>query len=378
MHAFCLDYQPAVAQVAGIGRYTRELARHLPSMLADDERLRLFYCDFKRKGVPPSVPAGVEARAFRLLPGAVMQKAWTYLGAPPFDLFSGAADLFHFTNFVARPVRRGASVLTVHDMSFERFPQFAEERNLRYLRRGVARSIDKVDAVITDSHFSKKEIEEFYPAAVGKTFVTHLGIDQSFRRASDDEIRAVREKLGLTRPYLLCVGTIEPRKNHLFLMDAWEKLAPQGIDLVVSGAPGWRCDEIFKRFENTPFKDRFHYIRYAPDGSLGALYSGAALYVTPSHYEGFGFPPLEAMACGTPVVSSPGGSLEEVLGDAASIVRGFDADAWAHEILRVIALDGADRAALLEAGRRRAASFTWEKCVRETLAVYRDTLKRAD
>lgn len=375
MPTYCLDYQPGVAQGAGIGRYTRELAKNLPALLTPDERLRLFYCDFHRRTSGNPVPAA-EARACRWIPGTVLQKAWHWLGAPAFDCFSGPADLFHFTNFCTRPVRAGRSVVSVHDMSFERFPQFAEEKNLRYLHRGVARSVERSDAIITISEFSKREIEALLPAARGKVHVTYLGIDPDFAPAPADRIAAVRKTLGLERPFLLSVGTIEPRKNLGFLVDAWEKLAPEGIDLVLAGAPGWRCEPIFARFEASPFRDRLHYVRRVPDGTLADLYSAASLYVTPSHYEGFGFPPLEAMACGTPVLSSDGGSLPEVLGDAASVLHGFDADAWAHEARRLLSLEGADRDSLVRRGREQAARFRWEDTVRATLAVYREVLAR--
>ena len=374
---FCLDYQPAVAQGAGIGRYTRLLARNLVPQLARDERLRLFFCDFRRKAERDPVP-GAEARAFRLLPGALMQKAWAKLGAPAFDRLSGPADVFHFTNFVARPVRRGRTVLSIHDMSFERFPEFAEARNRAYLHANVARSVARADLIVTDSEFSRREIEELLPEARGRVRTTLLGISPDFLPAPAEAVAKVRAKLGLERPFLLDVGTVEPRKNLPFLVDFWEKLAPDGFDLVVAGAPGWRCEPIFERFAEAErrFPGRFHYVRYVPDGLLEALYTAAALFAIPSHYEGFGFPPLEAMACGAPVLSSDGGSLPEVLGAAARIVRGFDADAWAHAALELLREAPSDRAARIAAGRAQAARFTWERCAQETLAVYREAAAR--
>ena len=373
--AFCLDYQPAVAQGAGIGRYTRQLAANLLPALAPDERLRLFFCDFRRRAPRDPVP-GAEARRFRLLPGALMQKAWTALGAPAFDRFAGAADVFHFTNFVARPVRRGRTVVTVHDMSFERFPEFAEARNRAYLHANVARSAARADAILADSEFSKREIEDLLPETRGKVHATLLGISPAFRPAPPERIAAVRAELGLERPFVLDVGTVEPRKNLPFLVDVWEKLAPEGFDLVVAGSPGWRCEPVFARFAEAErkFPGRFRYVRFVPDGMLDALYSAASLFAIPSFYEGFGFPPLEAMACGAPVLSSDGGSLPEVLGGAADVVRGFDADEWAAAALRILREDPAARAARVAAGRARAASFTWEHCARETLAVYRSLL----
>ena len=375
MPVFCLDFQPAVAQGAGIGRYTGALARALVPLLSPEERLRVFYCDFHRRALSPPVP-GAETRAFRLVPGAVLQKAWTRLGAPAFDRFSGRADVFHFTNFVSRPVRSGRTVLTVHDMSFERFPEFAEARNRAYLHANVARSAEKADVVLADSEFSRAEIEALVPAARGKVRATLLGIAPDFAPASAAEVAAVKAALGLERPFVLTVGTVEPRKNLPFLVDFWERLAPEGVDLVVAGAPGWRCEGILARFAEAErrFPGRFHWVRRVPDGSLAALYSASSLFAVTSFYEGFGLPPLEAMACGTPALSSDGGSLPEVLGGAATVLHGFDADAWAHEALRLLRLEGAGRAELVAKGRARAASFTWESCARATLAAYREVL----
>ena len=370
-----MDYQPAVTQRAGIGRYTRVLAGELPPLLSPEDSLRLFYLDFRRRA-RVDLP-GAEAVPWRLLPGAVLQRLWRTVGTPPFDLLSGSADVFHFTNFLLPPLRRGRSVVTVFDMSFERFPQFAEEKNLRNLRRGIRRTAERADAIVTISDFSAAEIEALLPAARGKLHAIPLGISPDFHRAPPEAVAALRRTLGLERPYLLAVGTIEPRKNLAFLVDAFERLAAdpamRDLDLVVSGMPGWKCDPIFGRFRTSPLADRIRYVRYVPDGSLAALYSGAEALVVASHYEGFGFPPLEAMACGTPVVSSAGGSLPEVLGDAATIVRGFDAGEWASALAAIVS-DTDLRARRIAAGVPQAARYRWERTARETLAVYRSLL----
>ena len=368
----CLDYQPAVTQRAGIGRYTRVLAGELLKTKLPDDDLRLFYLDFFRRGVV-DLP-GAKTTPSRLMPGAILQRLWRTVGFPPFDLLSGSADVFHFTNFLRPPLRRGRSVVTIFDMSFERFPQFAEAKNLRNLRRGIRQTAAKADAIITISDFSACEIAEFLPEARGKLFPIPLGISPDFAPASPEAVASLREKAGLERPYILAVGTIEPRKNLKFLVDVFERLAAdsatEDLDLVIAGAPGWRCDDILARFETSPRASRIHYMRYVPDGQLAALYTGAAVLAVPSHYEGFGFPPLEAMACGTPVVSSAGGSLPEVLGDAALVVPDFDPDAWRTALGRA-ANDAGLRAKLRPAGMVRAATFRWEKTAAETWRVYR-------
>lgn len=369
-----MDYQPAVAQCAGIGRYTRVLASEMAKLLEPEDVLRLFYCDFSRKAKTPDIN-GAQAVAFRALPGAVMQKLWHHLRFPPYNWMAGSADVFHFTNFTDRPISSGKSVVSIHDMSFERYPQFAEKRNLRHLRAGIRRSVVNADAIITISEFSKREIEALLPDACGKVFVTHLGISSDFSRAKDGEIASVREQLGLKRPFMMTLGTVEPRKNLGFLVDVFEKVAGSGIDLVIAGAPGWKCGPILERFAKTRFPDQLHYIKFVPDGKLAALYSAADLFVMPSYYEGFGFSPLEAMACGTPVLSSCGGSLPEVLGDAAHMMASFDADAWASEVLRILS-DKACRDRMTERGILCSSRYSWKNTAVRTLGVYRKVLGR--
>lgn len=364
-----MDYQPAVAQCAGIGRYTRVLAAELARLLDGGDALSLFHCDFRRRSEVTAI-SGAETVAFRLLPGAIMQKLWHHAQFPPFNWLAGDADVYHFPNFTTRPLSRGRSVVSIHDMSFERYPQFAEKRNLRHLRAAIRRTADEADAIITISAFSRDEIESLLPAARGKVHVTHLGIGSQFCQASAAAVAAVKKRLGLVRPFMLTVGTVEPRKNLEFLVDVFERLAGQGIDLVVAGAPGWRCDPIFRRFSMSRHADQFHYLRYVPDGDLAALYTAATLFVIPSHYEGFGFSPLEAMACGTPVLSSAGGSLPEVLGEAARIVQGYDPDEWAQAALTFFQ-DSDCRSAFMEAGILRASRYSWRETAAQTLRVYR-------
>ena len=368
----CLDYQPAVTQRAGIGRYTRVLAGELLKTKRPGDDLRLFYLDFFRRGVV-DIP-GARATPSRLMPGAILQRLWRTVGLPPFDLLSGPADVFHFTNFLRPPLRRGRSVVTIFDMSFERFPQFAEAKNLRNLRRGIRQTAAKADAIITISDFSANEIAELLPESRGKLFPIPLGISPDFAPASEEAVAELRAKTGLERPYILAVGTIEPRKNLKFLVDVFEQMGGDSslgdLDLVIAGMPGWRCDDILQRFETSPRASRIHYMKYVPDGALAALYTGAAVLAVPSHYEGFGFPPLEAMACGTPVVSSAGGSLPEVLGEAAIIVPDFDPAAWRSALGRA-ATDTDLRAKMKPAGMARAATYRWEKTAAETWRGYR-------
>jgi glycosyltransferase involved in cell wall biosynthesis len=254
-------------------------------------------------------------------------------------------------------------------MGFMRYPEFAEDKNLRFLNAYIKRTAERADAVIAVSDFGAREIRELLGVPGDRVFAVHSGISDEFAPADADGIDRMRRDLRLDRPYLLTVGTIEPRKNHEMLIDAFERLPGFDGYLVIAGARGWKCEAIFDRIRTSKCAGRIKYVGFPDDGLLPALYSGAELFVFPSFYEGFGFPPLEAMACGTPVFSSNGGSLPEVLGDAAVLMDGFDGSAWAAGIEDLLA-DSERRRALVERGRARAAAYTWAETARRTWQVY--------
>lgn len=360
----CLDVQSAITQRAGVGRYTRQLAEHLGSIVEDHE-LELFYFDFKRKGSPFPV-SNAAFKANRWLPGRIAQASWKRLNWPPFDALAGAHDLYHFPNFILPPLRRGRTVVSIHDVSFIRFPQFTEAANLRYLTAKIQDTVRRADAIITISDFSAGEIVELLDVPADRVFPIHLGIDASFAPQSDECVAAIREKYALDRPYLLAVGTIEPRKNIPFLVEVFEHLKDFDGDLVLVGRPGWKCAPIFERIAASPLAGRIRQVVPQDEDDLPAIYGGAACLLQPSFYEGFGFPPLEAMACGTPVVSSRGGSLPEVIGDAAPLLDTESVEPWCAAIMAQI--ETADSGA--EARRQHAARFKWQTTADRTWDVY--------
>ena len=364
----CVDIQSAVSQHAGVGRYTHHLVRELARDAGDDE-LTLFCFDFKDKGTPFD-GSGVNLKRVRRCPGRAAQFAWKTVGWPPFNRFAGNFDLYHFPNFFLPPLTRGKSVVTIHDMSFARFPEFAEAGNLKFLTKHLARTVERADAIITDSRFSADEICELLPVSRDRVFPIHLGISPSFQAPEPAAVSEVTQRLALDRPYLLTVGTVEPRKNIPFLIDLFEQLKDFDGDLVVAGMPGWHVDPILARMRESSCAGRIRYLDYVADADLPGLYAGARAFVTTSFYEGFGFPPLEAMACGTPVVSSNGGSLAEVVGPAAGVVTAFDVDAWLPVLRRALA-DDEYRDRVIPQGVEHARQFTWASTAAETWKVYR-------
>ncbi|MDP8237122.1 MAG: glycosyltransferase family 1 protein [Candidatus Erginobacter occultus] len=374
----CLNIQAAVSRAAGVGRYTRNLAQHLAPLAASSgDRLRLFYFDFQGKGSPPAVP-GADLRPFRLLPGRLVEGVWRYLPWPDFTALAGTdSDIYHFPNFVSPPLRRGRrSVITIHDMSYLRFPRYAEPGNLRRLRRFLPRSAARSDAIITISRFSAAEIATELGVDPARIHVTYLGVEPRFRPTGDDAVKSMRAELGLDRPYLLTVGTLEPRKNHIFAVEVWERLGEKfdGL-LAVAGSTGWRAEPILERFKNSPRAGDIRLLSYVPEDLLPALYSGAEALLFPSLYEGFGLPPLEALACGTPVVSSEGGALPEIL-DTPAVVRPgvLDVEAWRDAVENLLGEDCLRRRERRETGRQYAARFSWAETARMTWEVYRGLL----
>ncbi len=359
-----------MAQRAGVGRYTRALVEHLGALRGQDT-LRLFYFDFLRRGMPIAAP-GMEQQRVRWCPGRFVQKCWKTMDWPPFDWLAGAADLFHFPNFIIPPLTRGKAVVTIHDVSFLRYPAFAEARNLAFLTARIARTVRRAEAVITDSQFSAREIAQLLSVSPSRIAAIPLGISEQLAPPPPDRVADWRRRRGLTSPYLLMVGTLEPRKNHAFLIRVFERLA--GFDglLVIAGMRGWNYQPILDQMRHSRRAADIRYLDYVADDDLPALYGGAELFLFPSLYEGFGFPPLEAMACGVPVIAAAAGSLEEILGGGALLLREFDPDAWAAEVQNLLA-DSAARRTWIDKGRRQAARYRWRETARQTWDLYRRT-----
>jgi glycosyltransferase involved in cell wall biosynthesis len=363
----CVDIQATIAQRAGIGRYALRLVQHLAPQ-ADSDRLCLAYFDFKRRGMHCPVPGAVP-RPFRLLPGRGMQYAWKTLRWPPFDALFGRADVYHFPNYILPPLRSGRTVATIHDLTHIRFPHFTEDRNRRYLAARIPDTLRRADVLLTDSRCIADELIDTFTLDPARVVPIHLGIDP----APVDDHTAARARLralGVDRPYLLMVGTLEPRKNIPFLVEVFERLT--GFDglLVLAGMPGWKTGPILDRIRTSARASAIRFLRYVDEALLPALYADAELFIFPSFYEGFGLTPLEAMQAGTAVVSSTGGSLPEVLGDAALFPGPFDVERWAAAVGEALS-DSALRSRLVAAGRARAARFTWDATARRTWEVYR-------
>lgn len=296
----------------------------------------------------------------------------------PYSWFFGKNDLTHFFNYIVPPHVGGKTVVTVHDMVYRAFPETVRGRTKTMLDMGLVPSMKRADRIVTDSEFSRTEIVKYYPEFAEKIRVVPCGVDLSRFRPEEDakKIAQVRDKHGIGERYFLYLGTLEPRKNLVRLIEgyaAYAKSMDNPAQLVLAGGKGWLYDEIFAKVETLGLKDKVLFTQYIASEDMCALMSGALAFTFPSLYEGFGMPPLEAMACGTPVLVSDAASLPEVTGESAVIVRAEDTDSITQGLVTLDS-DADLRARLSAEGLARAQSMTWEHSASLLYQVYEEIL----
>ena len=365
-----IDYTAAVRQSAGIGRYTRELIRALSRIDLEndyvlfsagrDQNEALWPDNYRRRSLP------LTDRHLAIL--------WHRLRLPlPVELITGSIDIYHSPDFVLPPVARARTALTVHDLSFMRYPECSSPPLLDYLMRHVPRSVARADLILADSQSTLRDLVDLLHVTEECVQVVYPAIGDRFQPVPLTKAQSVHERYGIRRPYILSLGTLQPRKNYPRLIQAFARLrAERGIphQLVIGGGRGWLGEAIEETITSLGLEDHVHLAGFIDDGDLPALYSAADLFSFPSLYEGFGIPVLEAMACGTPVVTSNVSSLPEAAGDAALLVDPLDVGDIAQAIWR--ALDDSDlRYRLIERGLVQSTVFTWDRSARELLDAYR-------
>jgi glycosyltransferase involved in cell wall biosynthesis len=368
-----VDVSSAVHAKAGIGRYAGSLARALAT--ESPGRLALFY-----NRVPGrELPAGLEhlpARSVRA--GYKPWRMAVWLGhvlGMSFNRLIPGAELFHATEHLLPPLRGVPTVLTVHDMIFKRFPEHQKRLNFWYLNMAMPLFCRKADAIITVSESSKRDIVADYEIDPAKITVVYEAAAPEFQPAGGEALAQARRAYGLPEHFLIHVGTIEPRKNLDRLVDALERLRQGGlvVPLVVVGAKGWLYEGFFRKLEGMQVRSDIHFPGYVASRDLPALYTAATAAILPSVYEGFGLPVLEAMACGTPVISSEAASLPELGGEAAQYFDPYSVEAMA-EAIRSVWTDQELQGVMREKGLERAATFSWSRAAKETVAVYEGVL----
>jgi len=366
----CIDVSAAVHRRAGLGRYTQELVRALVAQ--GEHAYTAFYHQRGQARLAPPIDA-LPALTTRLSvrPWRLTTMLAHLVGLAQDRLFPGA-DIFHATEHLLPRLRRLPSVFTVHDLIFRFDPGSHLPLNRIYLNLMMPRFLRQASFIIAVSECSRRDALNLYRVPAEKIHVIPEGVNAQFRPQSRDAIACVRAKYHLPENYVLCVGTIEPRKNLPLLFEVLAARREQGRPvwpLVLAGKPGWLYEPILQRITDLGLQKVVRRTGFFPDDDLPALYSAARVVAVPSRYEGFGLPVLEAMACGTPVVCSNTSSLPEVAGDAALLVSPDDTRGWDEAIARVLN-DDALHTCLRARGLAQAALFTWERAARQTVEVY--------
>lgn len=375
-----LDGFPLAMPRTGIGHYTFELARSLALLSTDDEFELVSPVAFD-----PSLLAELKlddspSNLSAINPDRTRySKRWWAIGLPLY-LRRARLDLFHGTNYEGPLWNTNSTVVTIHDLSLLLHADKHEERLARRARRRLPITARSSVMIITATESVKREICEHLRVRPERVAVTPYAPRRSFRPVPLKETIANRRRLGIEDEFILFVGTIEPRKNLLTLVRAFEEIlrhTPQRPQLVIAGREGWLSDDLHSFIERSAVKDRLLFTGYLPEEDLAALYSSCSLCVYPSLYEGFGLPPLEAMACGAPVITSNIPTIVETVAAAARLVAPTDTSALAAAIIELLN-DKAERSRLSAAGLERAAQFSWEKTASQTMEVYREALKRRE
>lgn len=356
---------------AGIHRYICGLLTHLPRV-DGGFRYTAFLSDGRvREICPPSLTLRVSR-----LPTV---KPWVRIlweqFLQPWELARDDVDLVHSMAYALPLICPARSVVTVHDLSFLLFPEAFNRANRLYLTAATRLAVRRADALIAVSENSRRDLVRLLGAAPERVFVVPNGVDPAFRPLDPQALAGFRRERGLPEHYILFVGTLEPRKNLAALLRAYARLRQRGEvphRLVIAGGMGWRYEGVLSLVAELGLGGEVLLAGFVPHEELPWWYGAADLFVFPSLYEGFGLPPLEAMACGTPVVSSNAASLPEVLGEAA-LLTPTDVEGLA-QAMRCVLLNPHLQEEMRARGLAKASEYSWERTARETAQVYRRVL----
>ncbi|HLO85286.1 MAG TPA: glycosyltransferase family 1 protein [Nostocaceae cyanobacterium] len=386
MLTIAVDSTPLTSQPSGIGLYTYNLINAL-KLLQTTENFQLGTVYQPRlknwlrgKFITPDFINNLDIPVYRLpvpvtisnilskFPNPILGYCERYL--PPLDIVHG-------TDHVVYPCAKSLKIMTIHDLTFIKHPNFVNSIVKTYADR-VKRCLKWTDLVITVSESSKKDIVEYLKLPPEKVYVTHLASRYcpNYLSVSMMEKLAQELKYDFTKPYLLFVGTLEPRKNITNIISAFNWLKQKHKiehQLVLIGKKGWNYQPILSAIEASPWQKEIHHLDYLPNEIVALFYSKAEVFIYPSHYEGFGLPVLEAMTLGVPVVTANTSSIPEVTGDAAILINPNDYVQLAESILKVIS-DAHLRQLLINQGKARANLFSWEKTAKETLKAYKSII----
>ncbi len=374
-----IDYTAAIRQGAGVGNYVRSL---VDAMLAQDTTNQYTLLTSGRPTRERPFPNGQNVRGRSIfIPDRYLNILWYRWRLPLYaTYFTGQVDIYHGPDFVLPPLNgKLRKVVTVHDLAFLEHPEYAVPELRAYLTKVVPEAVASADIVAAVSQATGQTLIKHFKTPAEKITVIPNGIRPSFRRITDPILLgATRHKYGLKHPLVLGVGTLEPRKNHLGLIKAFYQAQASGgkgkkqqrpAMLALAGGPGWLYDETRQLVAELKLEKKVRFLGRVSELELITLYSLADVFAFPSFFEGFGVPPLEAMACGAPVITSNTSSLPEVVGDAALLVDPHNTNELAHAVTRLIE-DEQLREELRQKGYQQVKQYTWPNSARKMLSVY--------
>jgi glycosyltransferase involved in cell wall biosynthesis len=366
-----IEGTPIFRSRTGIGQYVFNLSNELFRQDKENKYIIYAYIFLGKKFTSPfkKLPSNVHFKLIRYLPSKIVNIVSRRLSPLPVDLLTATSpDIILFTNFVRGPIATNAKTITIiYDLSFILFNEFSSSKNSELLLKQVPKSISKSDRIVTISQNSKQEIINQYNVKPAKIEIVNPAINHAvYRPANKQGIDSVKTKYGIKGQYILYTGTLEPRKNIVGILEGYSILSKNILSsytLVLAGGKGWLDEEIEERLAGLK---ELNIIKtgYVADEDLPALYSGATVFVYPSFYEGFGMPPLEAMACGTPVITSNNSSLPEVVGEAGIMIDAKDTGALTKSIEKVISSKKLQNE-MIKKGIKQAKKFSWEESAKK-------------
>lgn len=359
---------------AGVSRYIQALLTHLPQV---DERFR--YLAFI--GATDIQVSGWQTQTSLWSTAHPLARILWEQGVQPWAARRKKIDLLHQPVYVGPVVHTCPTVVTLHDLTFYLYPELFPQSKRIYLQHMTRYTIHHAEAVISVSKSTKSDALRLFSVPEKKITVIPNGVEARMRLLDDPmPIKALRQRYNLPPDILLFLGTLEPRKNLITLLEAYTLLREQKDvhhNLVIAGGHGWYYEKVYDAVERLGLRESVHFPGYVPDEELPVWYNAADLFIYPSLYEGFGLPPLEAMACGTPVIVSNTSSLPEVVGNAGLTVDPHDPQALARAIYSVLS-DPSHRERLAREGRSQASKFSWHATAKRTAKVYHQILEGND
>ena len=359
----------------GVGRYTSNLCRSI--LKTGSKKDYYFYMPGRRGNIIMTDIEGVLLeKPTATIQNNMLRILWEQIVLPIYSR-KDRLDLFHYTDHALSLLSRKCPIIiTVHDIAYIRFPDLLNKARQVYKKYILMESIKRASIIIADSYSTKRDIVEFFGINGKKIKVVHLGVESRFRPVSNVEEYRLKNKL--PSKMILNVGTLEPRKNVVTLMKAFRKLREKGFEgykLVIAGDKGWLYEEIFKEVDRSDLKHEILFLGVVRDADLPMLYNCADMFVYPSLYEGFGLPPLEAMACGIPVITSNTSSLPEVIGDAGIMVDPTDVNSLC-EAMHSVLTNKKLWQHMSNKGLERSKLFSWDNTVKQILKIYDEALSK--